>query len=65
MKKNSTQSERAKNVEVGMNLVWSSLQSHLPYTYQKNGLARNESNAFHKKCVKEYVELMNVLLKLY
>lgn len=53
--------ERAKLIEKAMQLVWDSLQSHLPYTYEKE----KDGYKFHKKCVAEYAELINILSKLY
>jgi hypothetical protein len=44
--------------------VYASLESHLLYTY-KTGLKKPESNLFHKKCVKEYSEMIVKLTKLY
>ncbi len=52
---------RAKEVERAMRLVWSSLESHLIFTHRKS----TEGIKFHKKCVREYAELLDILSKLY
>jgi hypothetical protein len=41
---------KAKNIEITLNSLISSLVSHLPWTYLKS----TEGKAFHIKCVKEY-----------
>lgn len=51
---------RAKLVERAIKLVYSSLSSHLPYMYIKTA----EGKAFHKKCTKEYSELIKILSEL-
>lgn len=64
--KKSTQAEvRAKDVEKGIRLAWSSLETHLGYTHSRSGLIRNETHNFHKKCVREYVEIISILTRLY
>lgn len=50
MKKN----EKEKRIEKIICIAWSSLESHLPYTYIKTKEGKN----FHKKCVKEYIEII-------
>ena len=55
------QKKRARAIEKSMRLVWDSLQSHLPYTHIKSAEGRD----FHLKCVKEYLVILNELLKLY
>lgn len=42
-------------------LVWDSLESHLPYTYEHS----SEGKDFHIKCVMEYSEMIYLLSKLY
>lgn len=56
--------KRAKTIRRAIRNVWGSLDSHLEYTYKK-GLPKEESNAFHKKCVKEYAKLITDLASLY
>ena len=60
--------DRAKEVEKAIELVYESLISHLPYTYGKiEGFAkkRGESHKFHQQCVKEYAEVISIISKLY
>lgn len=57
MKKN----RKPKQIERGIRLAWSSLDSHLRYTYLKSW----EKEAFHKRCVVEYAELIKILASLY
>lgn len=52
---------KQKLIERAMILVWDSLQSHLPYTYLKTA----EGKRFHRKAIKDYVELLDILDKLY
>lgn len=56
--------KRAKAVNKAIYSVWSSLDSHLDPCHQKK-LKKPEGNDFHKKCVKEYAELIVLLTKLY
>ena len=56
--------DRAKSVEKSIRLAWSSLESHLSYTYTKK-LRAPETNHFHKTCVKEYAEIIKHLSSLY
>lgn len=57
----TTKKTRAEDIEKAMNLVWSSLNSHLPWTYKNS----SEGKIFHRRCVSEYVELLRLLNKLY
>lgn len=59
-----TPQERARSIEKSIRLAWSSLESHLFYTYAKR-LTIGETNRFHKKCVKEYAEIIKHLSTLY
>ena len=52
---------RAKKYERAVRLVWDSLQSHLPYLYEKSP----EGASFHKKTIAEYAELLRLLADLY
>jgi hypothetical protein len=54
-------SQRSKEIERAMKLAWSSLESHLPYTYGRS----SEGTKFHIKCVKEYVQIIENLSNLY
>lgn len=53
--------QRARLIERAIRLAYDSLQSHLRYTYAKS----SEGTAFHKKCVREYAEIISILVKLY
>ncbi|MDE2233420.1 MAG: hypothetical protein KGJ90_04915 [Patescibacteria group bacterium] len=57
MKKN----DRAKAIEKAVKIVYDSLQSHLPYTHKKS----SEGVRFHKQCVKDYTELIKLIISLY
>lgn len=58
--------KRAKKVVKAIEMVWSSLDSHLYFTYKRNKKARNnEGTKFHQKCVREYAELIKLLSELY
>jgi hypothetical protein len=58
--------ERAKMIERALLLTWSSLESHLRFTHEVvDPKDTNETNAFHKKCVREYSEIISILTKLY
>ena len=49
-------------------LTWSSLESHLKWTYAPIDKhcreVEEEDNDFHKKCVKEYAEIIKILSDL-
>jgi hypothetical protein len=53
--------KRAKKVERAIRLVWDSMDSHLAYTYKKH----HDKSSFHKKCVREYAELIKILADLF
>lgn len=62
----SISEKRAKNVERAMNLIWLSLKSHMGSggTYGKP--IKNVGNpAFHKRCIREYSEVIKLLSELY
>jgi hypothetical protein len=65
LSKRQNEDRRAKLIEEAMKIVWSSLDSHLPYTHKKYTNANGEHRGFHKKCVKEYVRLMEILKEFY
>lgn len=54
-------SDRAKLIEEAVRMVYDSLESHLPWTHRIS----SEGEKFHKKCVKEYVRIIEVLAQLY
>ena len=56
MKKN----KKDKLLDEVIRSVYSSLESHLRYTYVKS----SEGKRFHKKCVKEYAVIIEKLSKL-
>jgi hypothetical protein len=55
--------ERTIKIEKAIRLVWGSLESHLYYTHDGE-LARSENHQFHKDCVKEYSEVIQILADL-
>lgn len=59
--------KRAMLVDEGIQLVWESLESHLKFTHQESLLNKKngETAKFHKKCVKEYARLIQILSELY
>lgn len=61
MKKIPKNLKRPQSVEKAIRITWASLESHLPYTHEKSP----EGQAFHRKCVQEYVNLLVELSKLY
>jgi hypothetical protein len=52
--------EKAKKIEETIKSLFSSLESHLPYTYLKS----SEGKYFHRKCVKNYARDINNLANL-
>lgn len=65
-KKVTKKDERAKKIEEAIRLTYDSLQSHLPYTHEEPDMtSRDETKAFHRKSVKEYVRLLTILTELY
>ena len=53
--------DRAKSIERIIRQTWSSLESHLRWTSRHSAEGKN----FHKKCVKEYVDIIQEVVKLY
>jgi hypothetical protein len=53
---------RAEKIERAIRLTWESLDSHLEYA---SGKKHHDSPSFHKKCVKDYSELMKLISELY
>ena len=63
---------RAQQIELAIRLVWDSLQSHLPYTYEqqecvkcKQKFCKCDNYKFHKKSIEEYANLIHILSNLY
>ena len=50
-----------KDIARVMEIVTESLDSHLHHTYGKQRYG--ETKEFHKKCIKEYLEVLNILSK--
>ena len=59
-----TPEQKAKMIERGIRLAWASLETHLPLAYGKPTKAQGNT-FFHKKTVKDYVEIIDILTKLY
>ena len=58
---------KQEKIAKAIQLTYSSLESHLDWTHGKIGKAHKktgESNAFHKKCVREYAEVIKILSEL-
>lgn len=51
---------KEKKIERALRLTMSSLESHLKYTHAHS----SEGKTFHKKCVREYGEVINILSEL-
>jgi hypothetical protein len=57
---------RAHYIDEAIRLVYGSLESHLPFTHvAPSYLGAGETVEFHKKCVKEYSRVLDLLSKLY
>lgn len=55
--------ERARLIERAIRLTWASAESHLRLVHERR--PRNESADFHKKAIREYLEILTILSKLY
>jgi len=58
---------KQEKIARALELTWGSLESHLCGTHHKVTAAEKkggESNAFHKKCCKEYAEVIKILCDL-
>ena len=55
--------ERASLVKRGVQLSVDSLYSHIPSTAEEDGEGK-KAYAFHRKCCREYGELVVILTKL-
>jgi len=51
---------KEKHIEALIRLTYDSLQSHLKYTH----ISTSEGKDFHKKCVKDYALMINLLSDL-
>lgn len=51
-------------IEKAIRIVWASLDTHLPATRGKI-IKDVGGHAFHKKCVKEYADVIKILSELY
>ena len=62
-----TKLERAKKLAEALELTADSLTSHLEYTHKKGGCDRRKckkefgDRKFHRKCVREYAEVLLAL----
>lgn len=54
---------KEQKIQKAIEIVYSSLKSHLPYTRGKLD-TKNESHIFHKRCVREYAEVIKILSEL-
>ena len=55
---------RAKKISRAIDLVCDSIVSHTAYCHGRP-YQRRETNAFHRKTVREYVEVLSILSELY
>ena len=67
MEKPTVTEKRAILVEEGIRITWLSLVSHLPACYGETDVQKENcgDHAFHKKCVREYSDLIQILAQLY
>ena len=59
--------EKNHKIERAIKIVWTSLSSHLPYTYvepEAYAKKRGETKNFHKNTIKEYAEVISTLCDL-
>jgi len=56
--------ERARKIARLIRMVFQSLDSHLPWTYGKE-VKDTGNRAFHKKCVREYSQIIRDIADLY
>jgi hypothetical protein len=52
-----SKTKKEREIEEAIRLTWSSLESHLRYTYAKSA----EGTRFHKKCTQEYARVIEIL----
>jgi len=57
-------SNRKQLIRRAMKLVWSSLDSHLPFLDKKPKSKSDGTIRFQTQCVKEYGEILYILSKL-
>ena len=62
----ATKDQRAKIVGKAIEMVWTSLESHLitPYYSNRKDLLEKDKG-FHQQCVRDYAELITLISKLY
>ncbi len=56
-----TKKQRAKHVEKIIRQSWTSLESHLVWTYLKT----KEGEEFHKQAIREYIDIISNSVKLW
>ena len=56
-----TKDEKSQILDRLMRLIWESLESHLEWTHESS----EEGQAFHRKCVKDYSEMIRLVSDLY
>ena len=65
-KKPMLSAQRARVIARLIRLIYNSLESHIALTH---GSVRNKGldgrNAFHKRCVREYAEMIKMITSLY
>ena len=61
MMKQHMENEKAKKIDRAIRLTWESLESHLHWTHKKS----SEGLKFHRKCIKDYAEIIKILSELY
>jgi len=57
-----------KLISEAIELTCDSLTSHLQYTHKEMTeleIEREETNTFHKDCIRDYVKVINILIYLY
>lgn len=59
-----TNKERKAKIRRAIRLVWSSLDSHLPYLDEEPQSKSDGTIRFQTQCVKEYGELLYILTQL-
>lgn len=62
--------KKAKKIAKAIRMIYDSLESHLDWTHPTKKemrimKSRDETPEFHKKCVREYAELIMILSELY
>ena len=60
-KKLNQSNEKARKIDRAIRLTWESLESHLAWTHKQS----SEGTTFHRKCIKDYAEIIKILSELY